>query len=172
MSPQRSIPLRSTVPYQQGRQNHYHSNIPPNCRSETSNRNVNKNYQDTESRSRRSISPANKRFRRYSRSPNKQKDKEIALLTTTVQSLINEVRILKADKSTTPKDHDNNEKEVVPSGSGSGSNNGDERNTRSSTEDDINGNYDELYDDYDESQNEINNNNEEHDNFSNANDIS
>ncbi|CAG8668496.1 29864_t:CDS:2 [Racocetra persica] len=29
---------------------------------------------------------------------------EIALLTTTVQSLINEVRILKADKSTVPKD--------------------------------------------------------------------
>ncbi|CAG8836734.1 35694_t:CDS:2, partial [Racocetra persica] len=30
---------------------------------------------------------------------------EIALLTTMVQSLINKVRILKADKSTTPKDH-------------------------------------------------------------------
>ncbi|CAG8716373.1 29038_t:CDS:2, partial [Racocetra persica] len=67
---------------------------------------------------------------------------EITLLTTTVQSLINEVRILKANKSTTLKDHDTNR------------------------------NYDELYDDYDESQNETDNNNEEHDNFDDTNNIS
>ncbi|CAG8458273.1 9557_t:CDS:2 [Gigaspora rosea] len=126
MSSQRGTPFRSTTPYRQNcqstsRQNYhrllatlprqnYHrrSATPPrqnyHRRSITLPRHscqINRNYRDIESRSRRSISPNERyRSRRRSRSPD-EKDKEISFLKSTVESLINEVNKLKSDKATT-----------------------------------------------------------------------
>ncbi|RIB10210.1 hypothetical protein C2G38_2206775 [Gigaspora rosea] len=81
-------------------QNYHRRSITPPRYS----RQINRNYQNIESHSCRSISP-NKCYhsRRRSRSPD-EKDKEISFLKSTVESLINEVNKLKSDKATTSND--------------------------------------------------------------------